>query len=54
MIMGGPPAWGLDLGLNLSLLNISLVQNNLLMGGWRRLHKEKLHVFYSMPSIIRM
>jgi hypothetical protein len=23
-------------------------------GGWRRLHKEELHNFYSSPSIIRM
>jgi hypothetical protein len=23
-------------------------------GGWRKLHNEKLHNFYSAPSIIRM
>jgi hypothetical protein len=23
-------------------------------GGWRKLHKEELHNFYSSPSIIRM
>jgi hypothetical protein len=25
-----------------------------LVGGWRKLHNEKLHKFYSSPSIIRM
>jgi hypothetical protein len=24
------------------------------MGGWRKLHNEKLHNLYSSPSIIRM
>jgi hypothetical protein len=24
------------------------------MGGWRKLHNEKLHNLYSLPSIIRM
>jgi hypothetical protein len=24
------------------------------MGGWRKLHNEKLHSLYSWPSIIRM
>jgi hypothetical protein len=23
-------------------------------GGWRKLHNEELHGFYSLPSIIRM
>jgi hypothetical protein len=23
-------------------------------GGWRKLHNEELHNFYSLPSIIRM
>jgi hypothetical protein len=23
------------------------------MGGWRKLHNEELHNFYSLPSIIR-
>jgi hypothetical protein len=23
-------------------------------GGWRKLHKEELHNFYSSPSVIRM
>jgi hypothetical protein len=24
------------------------------LGGWRKLHNEKLHNLYSLPSIIRM
>jgi hypothetical protein len=24
------------------------------MGGWRKLHNEELHNFYSLPSVIRI
>jgi hypothetical protein len=23
-------------------------------GGWRKLHNEELHIFYSLPSVIRI
>jgi hypothetical protein len=29
-------------------------KKNGVMGGWRKLHNEELHDFYSLPSIIRI
>jgi hypothetical protein len=29
-------------------------KRNEVIGGWRKLHNEELHNFYSLPSIIRM
>jgi hypothetical protein len=32
----------------------NLDQRNEVIGGWRKLHNEELHNFYSSPSIIRI
>jgi hypothetical protein len=29
-------------------------KRDVVIGGWRKLHNEELHNFYSSPSIIRM
>jgi hypothetical protein len=36
------------------LRRISGLKRDEVMGGWRKLHNEELHNFYSSPSIIRM
>jgi hypothetical protein len=36
------------------VLRLFLPQRDEVTGGWRKLHDEELHKFYSSPSIIRM
>jgi hypothetical protein len=37
-----------------SVLRISGLKRDEVMGGWRKLHNEELHDLYSLPSIIRI
>jgi hypothetical protein len=39
---------------NRVLRRIFGLKRNEVMGGWRKLHNEKLHNLYSSPNIIRM
>jgi hypothetical protein len=39
---------------NRVLMGIYGPKRDEMTGGWRKLHNEELHIFYSSPSIIRM
>jgi hypothetical protein len=45
---------GLRIFENRVLRRIFGLERNEVTGGWRKLHNEELHNFYSSPSIIRM
>jgi hypothetical protein len=40
--------------LNMALRRISGLKWDEIIGGWRKLHNEELHKFYSSINIIRM
>jgi hypothetical protein len=54
VVIYGRETWSLTLRENMVLGRIFGSKRDEITGGWRKLHKEELHNFYSSPSIIRI
>jgi hypothetical protein len=54
VVLYGYDTWSLTLREEHRLRRIFGPKRDKVTGGWRKLHTEELHNFYSSPSIIRM